>query len=113
MNGVKKPKIEQDQISADIPLVHEKKVHKLVLKDASEENPYSVRSNSVILGGQKIPEEVKGSFGETLEEIIEDNEASKEEEEMKDIFSEIIKLKPRLIEKTDMKKFVMRYRPFY
>jgi hypothetical protein len=112
INQKKKESIDIESIPAEKEAVSKlapssKITHKLVLKDASDENPYTGRSNAVILGIRPY-EEAKGNVGDTLEEIVEDNELSKEDEEFKDVFNEIIKLNPKFIEKNDLRQFVMK-----
>ena len=111
MNSKKKKNLESDLNKIEEIETEKKKniPQKLVLKDASEDIGFSGRSNVLILKFAEKEENKGAAISDTMEEIAEDNEVSKEElEESKDLFFEIIKLDYKEFDFKDIKRFVMR-----
>ena len=82
--------------------------HKLVMRDQSEVDSNTGRSNEKYKF-KSIHEVVKEIAGESLEEINEDSEQSMENIKIHDIFFEIIKLNYREFDLEEMKQFVSEY----
>jgi len=86
----------------------EKEKHKLVLKDVSDFEANTGRSNAV-LKVKSANDAVNENFGESVEEIMEDGEDSYDDIRSEDMFFNLIKINYVDYDYEEMRYFVQRY----